>query len=400
MAHGGLVEGRSVTIGRALMGLAAAVLLLVMAVSPLAAQPANPNRPQPFTVRDVSVDRAAATAAAARELALLEGQRAAFRRLFERLVPRSESRRLPNLADSRIGDMVENYEVQNERTSAVRYIATLTYRFRPDAVRTVLRNAGIPFAEIYAKPYLVLPVLRQSGLTLLWDDPNPWRAAWGRKPPSDGLAPYVLPRGELADISTINAEQARRGDESRLTAIANRYSAAGVLVADAELLTGDSGRSVLQVTLTRSGGVIGDPMVVESYAAEPNEDTDTLMQRAAAEITRGVDERWKNDQLLRFGREATLTVAVDYNDITEWVAIRQRLADLTMIKRSDIVSLTRREAVVDLVYVGDENQLRVVLAQRDLELAPVTVADSGPSWRLTLSTPGAARALGRTPGRP
>jgi hypothetical protein len=56
--------------------------------------------------------------------------------------------------------------------------------------------------------------------------------------------------------------------------------------------------------------------------------------------------------------------------------------------------------VVDLVYVGDENQLRVVLAQRDLELAPVTVADSGPSWRLTLSTPGAARALGRTPGRP
>jgi hypothetical protein len=395
------VDGRRVTIGRALTGVVVAMTLLIAAAAPLAAQPAGTSAPQPFTVRDVNVDRAAATAAAARELALVEGQRAAFRRLFERLVPRSESRRLPNPVDSRLGDMVENYEVQSERTSAVRYIATLTYRFRPDAVRTLLRNAGIPFAETYAKPYLVLPVLRQSGLTLLWDDPNPWRAAWGRKPPSDGLAPYVLPRGDLADISTINAEQARRGEDSRLTAIATRYGAAGVLVADAELTTGDSGRNVLQVTLSRSGGVIGDPMVVESYAADPNEDTDALMQRAAVEITRGVDERWKNDQLLRFGQEAKLTVAVDYNDVTEWVAIRQRLADLAVIRRSDIVSQTRREAVVDLVYVGDENQLRVVLAQRDLELAPVSVADSGPSWRLTLTAPGSARSLGSgTPARP
>jgi hypothetical protein len=265
----------------------------------------------------------------------------------------------------------------------------------------VLRNAGIPFAETYAKPYLVLPVLRQSGLVLLWDEPNPWRAAWGRKPLSDGLAPYVLPRGDLADISTINAEQARRGDDARLTAIANRYDAAGVLVADAELTTSESGRSVLQVALSRSGSVIGDQMVVESYGADANEDTDALMLRAAAEITRGVDERWKNDQLVRFGQEAKLTVAVDYSDITEWVAIRQRLADLAVIRRSDVMSLTRREAVMDLVYVGDENQLRVVLAQRDLELAPVTVADSGPSWRLTLTAPGSARALGgRAPGRP
>jgi hypothetical protein len=394
MARGGLVAGRLGIVGR---GLAGAVLLLAAAVAPLRAQPA----PQPFTVRDVNVDRASSTAAAAREVALVDGQRAAFRRLFERLVPRSEARRLPNVLDSRIGDMVENYEVQNERTSAVRYIATLTYRFRPDSVRSLLRNAGIPFAETYAKPYLVIPVLRQSGLTLLWDDPNPWRAAWGRKPPSDGLAPYILPRGDLADISSINAEQARRGDENRLNAIARRYGAAGALVADAEVTTGDNGRANLQVTLSRFGGVIGDPVVVESYAADANEDSDALMLRAATEITRGVEERWKNDQLLRFGNETKLTVAVDYNDITEWVAIRQRLADLAVIRRSDIVSQTRREAVVDLVYSGDESQLRVVLAQRDLELAPVSMADFGPSWRLTLAAPGSARSLGvGTSGRP
>jgi len=348
----------------------------------------------------VTVDRSAATAAAAREAALIEAQRTAFRRLLERLIPRSEYRRLPSMADPRIGDLVENFEVQSERTSAVRYIGTLTYRFRPDGVRTLLRNADIPFAETYAKPYLVLPVFRQSGLTLLWDDPNPWRNAWGKRPPPDGLAPYILPRGDLQDVSDINAEQARRGDDTRLRAIANRYGAAGVLVADAELVTSDTGRTLLQVNLSRSGSIIGDQTVVESYAAEPGEDADALMYRAAGEIARGVDERWKTEQLLRFGSEATLTVAVDYQTLAEWVAIRQRLSELTMIRRSNVMSLTRSEAVVELVYLGDENQLRSVLAQRDLELAPVTVADSGPQWRLTLSSQGnARRTLGGGPAR-
>jgi hypothetical protein len=396
MPHAGLGTGRSGAVRRLLALLACAVVVVL--TTPSLAQ--TPAAPQPFTVRDVTVDRSAATAAAAREVALVEAQRTAFRRLLERLVPRSDYRRLPNLSDSRIGDLVENFEVQNERTSAVRYIATLTYRFRPDGVRTLLRTPDIPFAETYAKPYLVLPVLRQSGLTLLWDDPNPWRAAWGRRPPSDGLAPYLLPRGDLADVSDINAEQARRGDDARLRAIANRYGAAGVLVADAELVASDAGRSLLQVTLIRSGGIIGDQTVVESYAAEPGEDPDALMQRAAGEIARGVDERWKSEQLLRFGSEATITVAVDFQTLAEWVAIRQRLADLTMIRRSDVTSLTRSEAILELVYIGDENQLRSVLAQRDLELAPVTVADSGPAWRLTLATAGTGRrTLGGRPVR-
>ena len=96
-----------------------------------------------------------------------------------------------------------------------------------------------------------------------------------------------------------------------------------------------------------------------------------------------------------------MTVAVDYGDIGEWIAIRQRLADLAIIRRSDVVSQTRREAVMELVYSGDENQLRIVLAQRDLELAPVRLSEAGPAWRLTLVAPGARRSLGgRRPGQP
>jgi hypothetical protein len=374
-----------------------AVLVAVLLALPAAAQPTAAGSQAVFTIRDVAVDRTAATAAAAREAALLEAQRTALRRVLERLVPRSEHRRLPNLSDARIGDLVENFEVQSERTSPVRYIATLTYRFRPEEVRTLLRNANISFAETSAKPYLVLPVLVQAGLALLWDDPNPWRAAWGRRPPSDGLAPIALPAGNLADISDINAEQARRGEDARIAAMSARYGTAGVLVAEAALDRSSGGRTVVQVSVSRYGGVAGEQTFVESYAAEAGEDDDTLLTRAAAATARGIEERWKGEQLIRFGREARLTVIVTYEDVAEWAAIRRRLGEMTIVRRSDVVWIMRHEALVDLSYVGDENQLRLALAQRDLDLSQrQNVGDV--QWRLTLASPSAPAP--RNAGRP
>lgn len=356
-----------------------------------------------FTVRDVQVDRTAVSAAAAREAALLDGQRAALRRLFERLVPQAQYGRFPKLSDSQISDLVQNYEVQSERTSAVRYIATLTFRFKPEDVRTLLRNARLPFAETSAKPYLVLPVLRQQGVTLLWDSTNPWRDAWNRLAPADGLVPLVLPKGDPADTSQINADQAHSGDEQRLTAIARRYGAAGVYVADAALDAPAAGRAMLQVSLIAYGGA-SEQTLVDSYAQNPGEAMDAFLQRAALAMTNDIEERWKSGQLLQFDHEASLTVLVNYDDLSQWVAIRRRLADLAVIRRTDLVSLTRRQAVLNMVYIGDEGQLRLALAQQDLELVPAaapgesgaaSVASaasegaSAPKWQLTMTGAGA-----------
>jgi hypothetical protein len=358
-------------------------LLLVIGVmaalpGPVAAQTARGDSAA-FTVRDVAVDRTAVSAAAAREAALVDGQRAAFRRLLQRLVPQANYGRLPALSDAKIGDLVQNYEVQSERTSAVRYIGTLTYRFKPDDVRSVLRNASLPFAETYAKPFLVLPVLSEEGVELLWDQPNPWRDAWGRLPPVDGLAPLVLPKGDLADINAISAAQARSGDDQRLTAVARRYGVSGVYVAEAERETAAGAPATLHVSLIGYGGASGEQTIVDSYTANPGEDPDAFLQRTALAVVNEIEERWKGGQLLQFDHEATLTVLVNYDDISQWVGIRRRLGDLALIRRTDLVSLTRRQAIVDIVYIGDDNQLRLALAQRDLALVPAGPGEASSS---------------------
>ena len=189
-----------------------------------------------FTVRGIEVDVTAKTAAAAREAALAEGHVMAMQKLLARLLPREELTRVTPLKAEQVVGFVKDFEVAAERTSDVRYLASLTFRFKPDAVRGLLRNDGLVHAETRSKPVLVLPVFGAVGKARLWEETNPWWKVWAQRQPEDWLVPLIVPLGDLGDISAIDADQALEGDMERLSAIAARYGAQDVLITQAVLL--------------------------------------------------------------------------------------------------------------------------------------------------------------------
>src|SRR5262245_34278675 len=93
-----------------------ALSLLVLLVTPALAE--DPDGAFSATVK---VDATADNAAAAREMARIDGQRRALTSVIERLSGSSETKP-PKLDDKAITDMVDSFEVANERMSAVRYI--------------------------------------------------------------------------------------------------------------------------------------------------------------------------------------------------------------------------------------------------------------------------------------
>jgi hypothetical protein len=121
------------------------------AQAPPAAPAAAPAPGQEFTVAEVEIDRGAATGMAARDAAIAEAQRAAFRRLIERMVPRERLAALPRVTDGQISDMVDHFEIQRERITATRYAASFTVAFRPEAVQGYL-GRGDPTQVAAAPP--------------------------------------------------------------------------------------------------------------------------------------------------------------------------------------------------------------------------------------------------------
>ena len=358
--------------------LAALALALALAAAGAPARAQQPARSALFTVSPVPVDVTAASAAAARDQAIVEGESHAFDMLMQRLTLRADRSRLPKVGPDQLNQLVQGFEVAHERRSSVRYLADFTVYFRADAVRQMLRDAGIGFAETVSKPVVVLPVLHDGDRIALWEDPNPWRDAWASATIPPGLVPLERPLGDLADVQAIDADAASKGDDDRLQAISQRYGNADVLVTQATLKT-DGAQHELDVTTTRySPGLPGTEQTwVTSTVANAGESDADMTARAVLDIAAQVEDAWKAANILDFGHSGTLVARVPAPTLQDWVAVRDRLAAIPAVRGSRLVSLDRHEATIEIRYVGDPDQLRVALAQRDLELS-----GSDPDWVL------------------
>ena len=323
-----------------------------------------------FEVTGLKVDERSTDEVQAKFSAIANAQRRALQIVFRRLVQPEDFGRLPQITGQRVALMVRDYDIADEKLGGGRYLATISVRFLPGEVANALKEAQVPFAMTRSRPVVVLPVIDTGSVRRLWDDPNPWRDAWAARRTVDGLVPLVLPLGDLSDIAAIGAEQAVEGDTQRLTAIAAKYRTGDTLVAHG-ILRLDTRRGLpdLEVYVTHYGTALQENTVVRTFAAAGKESLDELLRRAATVLAQQVEDNWKRDNLLQFGRPAVLAVTVRIRSLGDWLVVRKRLAGVAVIRRADLALLSRAEVRVNLHYIGDPNQLTLALEQADLTLS-------------------------------
>lgn len=351
----------------------------------------------------VRVDATADSAAAAREAARVDGQRRALVLVIDRASGSgsADSAKLAKLDDKTITDMVESFEVANERMSAVRYLADYTFHFRSSKVRRLIHTdspppeaANKPLAvegssgkpvegEGSGKPLTVLPVYRDAASAVLWDDPNAWRAVWEQRSADSGPVRLIVPLGDASDVAVIDAARAEAGKPDALAAIARRNGGDEAIVALATTKR-DENRLVrvdLNIKRYRSGRLVDT--YTTSLDANSGENPDDFLRRAAdtiaSEIANG-SKKAHSDQ------QASLAASVPIGSIGEWVTVRDRLASVPSIRRVDLLSLNRHEAKIQIKYVGNPDQLKSSLGEVDLGLD-----GTDPVWRLQPSGAAGAR---------
>lgn len=359
-----------------------AMVWLVVGFTPAAAQQGVADNV--FVVRDVPVDETAASTAIARSNALAAGQLAAARRLVTRLTRSGDRANLPPLDAETARTLVASFQIDNEKTSDVRYLADLTVSFEPDAVRGFLRASGVPFAEVRSRPVLVVPVLQSGNQYALWDNPNPWREAWQNHPPSDGLVPVVTPVGDLSDITGLTAEQAVEADAGAMGDATARYGAGSAMVAIASLDTNTPGGESVDIAATRAGRLDEPPLLVslQNQAAEP---LDVFLGRAVADVIEALNEEWKNTNIFTPGQSGRLHAAVPVPDLNSWIEVQRRLARAPNVSAVHILALTANSAEIEIDYLGDANRLVRALDRVDLLL-------EGSGFDLASTTPGGSES--------
>ena len=331
-----------------------------------------------FTVGGIEVDATSTDAVSARVQAVRQGQQAGLDRLLRRLVLEQEYGRLPPAASLPINDYVQSFEIANEELSSTRYIAQLTVAYDPDAVRSLLGDAGIAFAQTMSMPVVVLPLYEGPQGARLWPDDNPWWEAWALHMDPERLLRLVLPLGDLEDFSKVSVAQAQSGDPAALADLAARYGAEDVLVVTARAVGGPAPEQVtaLQLDARRIGETALEGQSL-ALAVGPTRPFDAALALAVEETQASLDERWKSANLLRFDQGGLMVVGVPIARLADWVAIRQSLATLPELSEIVMVSFSQDRVGLEMHYIGDELGLEQALARLGLALTR-----EGESWLL------------------
>ena len=324
-----------------------------------------------YTVRALPVDAEAKSAAAARDVALAKGQREAYGLMMSRLVVTEDQGRALPLDDAVIADLIEGFEIADERVSPTRYRANLTVKFREDRVKSMLRSLQLRFAESTGRPLVVIPVMLEQGGPVLWSEDNLWLQAWSARDVPGGLVPVVVPLGDSADIETLNAAQALEGDAGALGNFAGRYGAGETIVAKARVTPPSGAKGVAVVSLNvASIGAGPSESFEEEVRGAAGQPLEEVLALAADRVAMRLNERWKVANVIRYDTPGSLRAAVPLTSLRDWVALRDTLAGLSLVAEVEIVALARSGADIVLHYYGDQAQLEAALGDRNLTLAP------------------------------
>ena len=340
-------------------GAAALTLAVLLPAAPSAAA----GFPPAYVVADVPVDATADSSVQAREAARAQGVHKAFRQLLERLTAKTDWARLPQPSDDTINNLMQDFEVKNEHSSSVRYLASYTYRFSPNGVRKLLRDAHLNVTELASKPVVIVPAIQAGGATRLWDDPNPWLAAWSASDGKAGLVPWILPAGDLADVQAFDVPDVAKPTPEHLQALSKNYDGGDVVVALA--VPGNDG---IDVTLSRySPDGSADPVTIQVPGAKPDA---ALYAAAVVASEKALEDKWKALTLGGGDQETILAINVPITSAADWGAVRDRLARIPFVLGSQVDLFARTEVHLRLRVRGDANLLKIGFAQQDLVFTP------------------------------
>ena len=379
----------------------------------------------PLTVTGVIIDKTAENAVVAREEALADARRAAFRKLAEKNMSATEAADLAMPDDAMLATLVQDLEIKRERLSATRYVGDFTVRFRDGVKRFIPVRAAVaegeddkmasdqpsatasasggPVSITLSEPVLLLPYLEtMSGQSVLWQDPNGWRQAWQARPPkasapvkaaaqAQGVSlegKVLVPLGDIADVSAGPDSAVWTGDYSALEKMSENYGVSEIILAVA-----NRSGPVMRVTLYsyRNGALAKRGHIAPLL--EEGIDEETAYDRAAAATLTAVltgggavaDGQRPEDVVSSVSASLTgaapaptpyagsgtrLETTMSFDSFMTWMETQKRLSQTIPRVQVDIQTISKNSARFTLGFEGSAAALTTLLAEKGLQLQP------------------------------
>ncbi len=277
----------SAGVGSGLTRLVVATVMLAVAALATLAFPAAARGPDPYVARDITVERTAENAVAAKRAAMDALVSEALGDVFRRLTRPRDRKRLPPPDAWLANRLLTGMKIISESSNRVRYSVTATVTFDRYELDRIFTAAGVP---VYSRPgpaALLIPAHVRDGEAAMYADAGEWSEALHTVARKRWLISLKVAKGSLEDrLETL--ERLRNRDRVSLDFLRLRYNMRGAVLA--EFNDGDDG----QPAHLRLAGDTGAGDIDMIVPIQP--DIDDPIDFAAVRAAELLDDHWKQVQ--------------------------------------------------------------------------------------------------------
>lgn len=331
-------------------------------------------RAENYTVENIHTEAVGQTATEARQRAMSEAENKGFFELIKRLSDESTATQLSQTHRANISLMVQSTQINNEKISATSYSADVTLSFSPDQIDALLASKGVtPSVEESghsAPSILILPVFTHNNETQLLDNQNPWWNAWNNTNMETSGLHFLLPIGDLEDISLTHIQAVRSHDYTQLKPLADKYHANRILIADATYGEDiDTKNPTLNVVAydVKPEGTTDSSM---QFTGASNEPQTALLAKAVNGLIYGLNNNWKTQGQLTTAEIRKTLVKASFSNLQEWQALQRRLSSVETVQKTAVERLAGRYAVIAIYTSSKPEELPQYLQQSGFMYTP------------------------------
>ena len=331
------------------------VVLLLLLVSSSWAQAADER----FAV-EINVDVTDANAAAARQRAMNEANRAAVAAVARRITTQAGAEKLAAMTDEQLVNFIKEVSVIDEKRSLVRYMASLRVVLNEDILVEYMKERNIPVMVQSGGQILVVPIFREfsSDAPLLWESANMWKQAWDQAPQTGSVRLVSLPAtGD--NYAAMDAHKAMTMDSAALDRLMRLNNAEDVYVLDA-VYDGIDGLLVHAVSSS------GDNRTIKVAGARSS--GMELFAKAVEEVRAELENRIMQQNITESAQEDAIVSIYEFARLQDWVAVEKAIKTLPNVKHLDVQALGAGQVQFKLFYGGSFDKLQQALHGRSLRL--------------------------------
>ena len=250
-----------------------------------------------------------------------------------------------------IKDFVSGYSIDSEKFKKNKYSALISVNFEKKKVIDLLDNKSIKYIFQAGPKTLVIPLMNFENRLILWDDPNPWFEAWLSRPLDPNLNKFLLPTGEVDDLITLSALEAKNLEYYKLKNISVKYDAKKILVI---IVNVDKREDYYTLGLKVFDGLEQEEVSLEGFSFLSSNDLNKDLLKLANEFSNYYDDLWVKKNIDKINYRSRWLVEVRYNKFSEWIKIKNILLNSDKVTKLVISSLSNKRAFVDINVVSEE----------------------------------------------